>query len=67
MPHQTYSPALGPTKGLGSTGLGFRLYWGYTGILKGLYRDNGKEIGNYCVGFLSFGIRAWDCIGILSP
>ena len=27
------------------------LYRGYIGVVLGLYRDNGKENGNYCLGF----------------
>ena len=26
-------------------------HWGNCGVLLGLYRDNGKENGNYCLGF----------------
>ena len=31
------------------------LYWDYIGVILGLYRDNGKENGNYYLGFLGIG------------
>ena len=30
------------------------LYWDYIGVILGSYRDNGKENGNYYLGF-----RVW--------
>ena len=39
-------------------GLGFQgLYRGYIGLTLGLYRDNGKENGNYYLGFRGFRVQ----------
>ena len=34
-------------------------YRGYIGVILGLYRDNGKENGNYYLGFRVQGFRGY--------
>ena len=57
-------PAAHKSRNLGYLGVQKKSYWGYYNIL-GLYRDNGKENGNYR-GYRDYiGIINWCHMGIM--
>ena len=47
---------MGVRQGLHFRVLGFRVYGGYIRVISGLYRENGKENGNYYLGFRDCGL-----------